>query len=343
MLFDLKPKEKIKDFFNYRKELDSISAYLADSSTRIVLIRGLRRTGKSSLLRVALNRTGVKFIVIDARELTSLSRRSFESRLLEELKSIKGISKSLIDKIESIELGVKIAIKKEESIWKLLKELSPVIAVDEVQMLRGTGVEAFFAALYDNTNCKIVLTGSEVGVLDAFLGKNDPKAPLFGRAYAEIKMRHLEPDKSKEFITAGFKEVKKHLDETMLDKVVQELDGIIGWLTMFGNAALSLSVEDALEGTTVKGAQLAYSEFESFLGSRTPAKRRYTELLRILAEKSMKWAELKRTMEIQLKEPISDSQFSNYLESLTDYGFIIVGEGIYSIPDPLLKKALISS
>ena len=340
MLFDLRPKETKEDFFDYKEELDSIVSYLTDKTTRIIVIRGLRRTGKSSLMRVALNKTKVKFVLMDARELTSLSRRSFESKLLQKLRSIKGISAAVLDRIESIEAGVRISLKNDEDIWKLLKEAKPVIAVDEVQMLRGTGTEAFFAALYDNTGCKIILTGSEVGVLDAFIGKDDPKAPLFGRAYVEVKMRPLEPDKSKEFLLSGFREIGKDLDSRMMEKALQELDGIIGWLTMFGNSALTASFENALKNATKKGAELAYSELESFLGGRAAAKKRYIALLSILAEKSMRWADLKRAMEIELKEPISDSQFTNYLDSLVDYGFIITENGVYSIPDPLLKKAL---
>ncbi len=42
-------------------------------------------------------------------------------------------------------------------------------------MFQGTGVDAFFTVVFDNTDCKIVLTGSEVGVPDAFLGKKNPK------------------------------------------------------------------------------------------------------------------------------------------------------------------------
>jgi len=341
MLFDLQPKEKIRDFFNHKEELSSLISYLTDTNTKIIVIRGLRRTGKSSLTRVGLHKAGTKFILIDARELTSLSRRSFESKLLEELKSIKGLPATILERIEGIEAGVHISLKKDEdSIWKLLKDLNPVIAVDEVQMLRGTGVEAFFAAVYDNTSCKVILTGSEVGVMDTFLGKDNPKAPLFGRAYSEIKLHQLKPEKSREFLIAGFEEAKREISSRDLDEALAELDGIVGWLVIFGNASISSSPDNALKNSITKGAKLAYSELETFLSARQAAKGRYLALLKLLADKEMRWTDIKRTLQIELKESISDSQFSNYLNALTDYGFVIVADEIYSVPDPLLKRAL---
>jgi AAA+ ATPase superfamily predicted ATPase len=341
MLFSLKPKENLEEFFNYREELKFFINFLRDEEKRMLIIKGLRRTGKSSLLRVGLEEAKVKFVLIDTRELTALSRKSFEKRLLEELKSIKGIPTSLLERIESVEVGVRISLKKEENLWKLLKEMNPVIAIDEVQLLKGTGVDRFLAAVYDNTNCKIVLTGSEVGVLDSFLGECKLKAPLTGRLYDEIKLSFLTPEKARNFLKLGFKEARKAIGEEIIDKAISELDGVIGWLTMFGNLSLTFNPNTALKKTIAEGAKLAYSELESFLERRPAAKRRYIELCKILAEKSMGWSDLKRALQIQLKESISDPQFTNYLDSLLDYGFIVSVEGVYAIPDPLLKKALI--
>jgi len=340
MLFDLKPKEKIKDFFNYKEELGAFVGCLTNKSTRMVVIRGLRRTGKSSLLKVGLNKCGVKFVMVDARELSSPSRRSFESKLLAKLKAVKWLPAALLEKIESVDVGVRVSLRTDEGIWELLKALNPVIAVDEVQMLKGTGVEAFFAAVYDNTDCKIVLTGSEVGVLDAFVGKDNPKAALFGRGFVEIKMHPLEAERSREFLMAGFKEAGKSLPEDAIRKAVAELDGIVGWLAIFGNSALGSEPANALADSVTKGTLLAHSELQSFLGARRSAEKRYLTLLRLLAGGPMRWSVLKREMQAVLNERIADSQFSNYLKSLVAYGFVAVVGNIYEMPDPLLRRAL---
>ena len=64
MLFDLKPKENLKDFFNYTVELGEFVSRLNDDSTRMIRISGLRRTGKSSLLRVGLKKAGARHVLI---------------------------------------------------------------------------------------------------------------------------------------------------------------------------------------------------------------------------------------------------------------------------------------
>ncbi len=340
MLFDINPKQDLKDFFNYETELNSLVGFLQDRNSKIIVIKGLRRTGKSSLVRVGLKKAGVKFVLIDVRELTSLSRKSFESKLLEELKSIKGIHEALLDRIESVDAGVRFSLRRSEGVWPLLKKLNPVIAVDEVQMLKGSGVEAFLAAVYDNTNCKILLTGSEVGVLDAFIGKENPKAPLFGRVYSEIKLHSLPPEKSREFLMLGFKQLGKNVPGKVFDEALTELDGIVGWLAMFGSLSFSIDPVFALKEAIVNGSKLAYSELESFLAMRPTARKRYLVLLKILAEKNAGWSELKLALEVRLNEKISDPQFTNYLNSLIDYGFLLHQEDRYILPDPLLKKSL---
>ena len=57
------------------------------------------------------------------------------------------------------------------------------------------------AYAYDSLRyVNFVLTGSQVGLLYNFLGLNDPNAPLFGRAYMEVKTRRLSPDEAYEFL-----------------------------------------------------------------------------------------------------------------------------------------------
>lgn|GEM_PF-2454222 len=101
-----------------------------------------------------------------------------------------------------------------------------------------------------------------------------------------------------------------------------ELDGVAGWLAMFGNLALSQKPDAALKKSIANGAKLAYSELGDFLNMRQAAKKRYLTLLRILAEKEMRWGDLKLALEVEIREPVSDPQFTNYLNSLKDYGFI---------------------
>ncbi len=49
MLFDPKPKTRKVDLFNFEKEFNRLSYLINDPLTRLIVVKGLRRTGKTSL------------------------------------------------------------------------------------------------------------------------------------------------------------------------------------------------------------------------------------------------------------------------------------------------------
>jgi len=79
-----------------------------------------------------------------------------------------------------------------------LNERRLVIALDEAQKLRGPlskEIKDAIAHSYDyNRNLTFILTGSEVGLLYDFIGIEDPKSPLYGRYYHEIKIERFNAE-----------------------------------------------------------------------------------------------------------------------------------------------------
>ena len=65
MLFSLEPKSRREDLFNFNYELANLTNALRGS--RLIAVTGLRRTGKTSLMRVALNGSGINYLYIDVR------------------------------------------------------------------------------------------------------------------------------------------------------------------------------------------------------------------------------------------------------------------------------------
>ncbi len=53
MYFSLEVKSRREDFYDMESELERLKKELKDSLTRMIVIKGIRRVGKSSLLRVA--------------------------------------------------------------------------------------------------------------------------------------------------------------------------------------------------------------------------------------------------------------------------------------------------
>ncbi|WP_054856973.1 ATP-binding protein [Vulcanisaeta sp. JCM 16159] len=65
MLFDTKPKTRRADLFDFEEEFGRFSRLINDSLTRLIVVRGLRRTGKTSLVLTTLNELGMPYVFID--------------------------------------------------------------------------------------------------------------------------------------------------------------------------------------------------------------------------------------------------------------------------------------
>lgn len=76
MLFDLRPKETLKDLYGRRTEYSELSR-LVDSGSWVVIL-GKRMTGKTSLIKTfAKENDGVYVNLLDAKGIEDLARKLF--------------------------------------------------------------------------------------------------------------------------------------------------------------------------------------------------------------------------------------------------------------------------
>jgi len=244
LIFDPKPKEKRVDLYDFEEEIDRIVKELHDSLTRMIVIKGLRRTGKSSILRVSLNEAKLNYILVDMREFEDVSPKVFGYGLSKALNDIvKGRKRVLLEKIKAVSfIGMKIELKTDREMdpsfryksifrkinhWAEKKNTYFILAIDEAQELAKIGFDRYLAFLYDNLDrIKIVLTGSQVGVMDNIL--DNPDKPLFGRARIDIETKYLSKKQSISFLQTGFRELKIKIDPTIIERAAETLDGVIG-------------------------------------------------------------------------------------------------------------------
>ncbi len=355
MLFSPYPKTKREELFDRERELKEFEEAI-ERGERLILLLGLRRLGKSSLLNVALNELPNPSIKIDVRktysEFSSVNRYVIGKMLLSAMSGRRRIieeARAFLERIRGVNVsGVRIEItSKEFSITELLEALNEygervgriIIAFDEAQYLRfggATKYDGILAYAIDNLeNLTFVLTGSEVGLLFDFLKFNDPNAPLFGRYHHDIVLERFSPELSVEFLRRGFEEGEVGVSERGIEKAVEELDGIVGWLALYGYVRVTRGVghEKAIEEVLREAKSVVNSEL-SKLFAYSP---RYRVILKAISLGYSRWKEIKDYLTLKLGY-VNDSNFSALLENLVKSGYVERRKGRYRISDPVLEK-----
>lgn len=360
MLFDLQPKTRREDLYDREEELEEFMEALKLKETLILLL-GIRRLGKSSLLNVALSESGLPFSKIDVRSLYfthgSIPQDLLAKKLLESLlKSLKGREKlhmelvRTLSKISGITVsGIRVEFSGKFDLAELLEKLDSwaeksrkrvVIAFDEAQYLRLSGIryDGLIAYAVDNLpNLTFVLTGSEVGMLHDFIGLDNPKKPLFGRYAREITLERFSRDQSVDFLRKGFEELGLKIPEGEIERAVERLDGIVGWLTLYGylRGVRKLPEGEALRELFERAKALILDE----LSTLTRHSVRYWFILKAVSLGNSSWSSIKEYVEFKAGR-INDAKFSGLLKNLTKYGYIEKTDKGYSIPDPVAEEVL---
>lgn len=344
MFFDVEPKRRLEDFYDAEEELE---AYVdALRTERLVVVKGLRRYGKTSLVLTGLSTLkDERHIFVDCRLLPANPTLQDFVALVEQEADRKSWVRRLLRRVEHVEIGgafrVRLRGGAQETLARVFEALGHTIVVfDEAQRLRylKTDMAGLLAYLYDHTKLRIVVTGSEVGVLERFLGVGDPHAPLYGRPQATITLRPLPREKAVEFLTVGFEQAGKRVERDLVEKAADTFGGVIGWLTYFGheNVRRGATAEAVLE----EASKLALSELEAFLDTRGAAKRRYLEALRTMATLGeASWSNIKARMDALLGG-VPERRLADILKNLVEHGFAAKTDGEYRVADPILQHAL---
>jgi len=370
LLFDERPKNNRKDLYDTEEELKSLTSAL-EMGAPLVTIIGLRRAGKTSLLLTALNSVAQPSLILDMRTLAGKPYISKRDLFQEIERAINGFYKKHLGKgrrllrwlarvkgVEISKTGITLswggkqpldvsALFEELNSWAGNEKTTLVIAFDEAQELKkvaGVNMEKIIAHIYDyNRNLSVVLTGSAVGLLYDFIGCQDPKAPLYGRVITEIRLQRLSAEKSRDFLLCGFKQAKVDIDEQIIKAALEKLDGVIGWLNLFGETSVangSMSnkmINQAIE----QGKLLARQEFENFLKGREVAQQRYMAITRHLASVSTSsWSVIKRAVEATEGKTVDDRNITDLIQNLVKAGFVEKENEAYRLTDQMLAESL---
>ncbi|BDR93391.1 AAA family ATPase [Vulcanisaeta souniana] len=343
MLFDLHPKETRGELFGRDEEVEYVKRQVRAGNW--VIIGGQRGIGKTSLMKVVLNelsREGFRAIYVNARGVTTL--RDLLMMLINEINRSR-LKLRLNVSLNFIVGSAGITLSRGSRVFNSLLELllsideDTVIGLDEVQELSrvsGQFLRILGNVFMSNPRVSFIFTGSYIGLVKTLL-KPNPESPLYGRPPVEVKLRPFNDELSREFLRRGFKESGVQFNS--FDIVVDRLDGVVGWLTLFGNyhGIRSLGVDEALRETINEGVKIMINEIEHFLEDKVN-KALYLAILSVLKVVN-RWKDIKFAVMARLGREFGDRELLNALNALINYNFVVkVREGEYRLADPILRE-----
>lgn len=334
-LFDLRPKSRREDLFDRERELSELYRGV-ERGYPVVVVLGVRRIGKTSILRVFLNE--VDGVYIDMRGI--VRRSDLEVRLTDSLTSSLGRLRRFLEGIRGVEIsGLSLEIRwrgrNSVSLAGLLTEVNRkggrfVVVLDEVQSVRpplSAELRNLIAYTYDNLeNITFILAGSEVGLLRDFLGYEEPKSPLYGRAVYEVVVERFSKEESREFLMRGFREEGVSPPPEVIDEAVNFFDGIVGWLVLFGRRYV-----DGFRDVGVvrdMAVELAVEE----LSKLSPRERM---VLRAVASGCRSWSQVRRFITEKYGLTIPNATLTRLINKLEKLSII----KNYDFQDPVYREA----
>jgi AAA+ ATPase superfamily predicted ATPase len=360
MLFSQGPKDEEEDLYDRKEEVRMVREAVKRKD-RLVLVLGLRRLGKTSLVKVAIKEFFHTFV--DVRRMYDESKYVRSANLITRL--LNGMPRKVTDRladllgrIEGISFhggGIEFRPTKRglrvEDVLEKIDEWAEdaneqfVVAFDEAQYLRFSnyGYDRVIAWTYDNLrNITFILTGSEVGMMERFLKLKDSRSFLYGRTRREIMLRRFNHEESLGYLKEGLNEVGVKYDVKEVEEAVEKLDGIVGWLNMYGyNRGMNiLTHNEALRRTVLEAKDLVAAEFKEL-----EPQDRYRAVM-VAAAKTSKmrvacWNDIRRYV-IGMVGIIDDKTFQTILNNLVSYGYLEkIDEGKYEISDPIIFELFI--
>lgn len=180
-------------FFDRKRELDEAKE-LEKSGSRMLVVYGRRRVGKTTLIKELFNGSKSKklYFFVPKNEKIDNVLSAYEAQAREEL----GLKE--YEKIESMQDLLKV-------LFEYSKKEKIIAAFDEFQNFVYTYPEAIdllqreWDMQHDTTNLSIVISGSIVGMIrDIFMERG---SPLFKRAYNMIELKELSMEKAFELMS----------------------------------------------------------------------------------------------------------------------------------------------
>lgn len=371
-LFDPGPIRNRSLLFGRDTDYKKLETAINDNS-RLIVIVGLRRVGKTSLIKSLVATGSYYYIYVDLREtgvdeeLTKHEIMDFFRIALEKFleNNVDKTLLSALNKVQGIKIGGhaygiggNVTIQKFDhdklnlselftrlNDWATKKNKNILLIVDEAHefsKVKNFNMAKIFAGVYDNYHSiKIILTGSEISLLYKFLDVDNDSSVLYHRELNEIPLKSFDHALSKQFLTTGFQDegMGPLLSEqlSIIDEAAEILRGRVGWLSQFGSACVKdgkCITKEKLYEIRDKIIPTVKKELNTFLKIKN--RENYQTIIEYLANSDSNYYFIEYFVNrSSTKNCVADLLKNNFIQKDHD--------GIYSISDPILKYTLISS
>ncbi len=341
MYFEIEPKSKKEDFFSYAYEYGEVKNALQRKEKLIVVV-GVRRVGKTSLLNIVYNESKNLKLWLDGRIVTDPKKELFAAIY----ETVKIGKPKIFGKIESLNISafgvgfdIKLGNESHIELEKKIKAAGQIcVFIDEAQRMNIKDLADVLSYFYDRfPQVSFIISGSEIGLVEQIIGQSDAEHPLYGREITKITLNRLDRNGSMEYLKTGFEQLDLKIEKIELEKAIEELDGLIGWLTLYGYERGIKQSKDALKKTSESAARIAASELVHFF-KNVKNKELYVAILKNATV--VGWDELRTRAGKEMGEQLNPNLFNFALEKLATYSFIEKKDEKYQLSDPLLQKAI---
>ena len=153
-------------------------------------------------------------------------------------------------------------------------------------------------------------------------------------------MQNFEPDKALAFLEAGLKQIGLPCPNEVLNYATQKLDGVVGWLTLFGAKCRDHNKcdKEIVDQVIREGGKLARDEALKLV----KLSNRYGIVLTSLAKMgAASWTQIKATLEAYEHRSLPSPTVTDLLNKLVRKGFILKKDDRYTVSDPLLRYGVL--
>ncbi len=343
----LKPLDSV---FNFDEEKKKIS--LLATNGEWFTVSGLRRTGKTTLVRSVCNTINAITVYVNIWEIQEEEKAPYVLDMIvneiknqlkrSRLKEFLGRFEKLSFFCVSVGIRARNQVRLEQALRNLVKKKNVVIILDEIQeMKREEEFFKFLAALHDETAPKLsmIFLGSIISLRDIL--EASYSKPLHGRISEEIVLEPLKEYETRLMLKKGFEQCDVKVKDEVIREASYRLGGLPGWITHFGRIAVinhylgkKINVDNIYDKLVKEAEKILYDEIARAISEKRKL-RNYIRILKHLGEHGE--ITVAETARLINKKP---NTALIYLTYLIKAGLVTKIKNKYSITDPIIREVL---